>query len=429
MSEITLQIGCLAIVLYMTIVYIRDTYDRDVPCNKYFDALLTIAPWAIFLDGATAFTVNRLDRVSLAVNRILHLGFFVSMVAIVIVTSLYMYDKLIGFNKDKVRVFLMCFPGIVSILLIISNIGKLQFIQGVNTNYSLGFSVYVCFVTVALYYGYIILMIIIHHRFIPKGKKSGTASFILLVGILLVVQLVFPEMLLTAACTTIMILGIYIVYENPSLTKVEMQKEKMVDSFATLVESRDLNTGGHIKRTRLYVQLILRNMKRSPKYYEVMSRDYISYVLQAAPLHDIGKISTPDEILQKPGKLTDEEYDIMKEHAACGGDIILNTFRDMYSAEAKRIACEVARYHHEKYNGKGYPEGLAGEDIPLHARIMAIADVFDAVSQKRCYRDAMPLEDCFAIIERGSGTDFDPELVKIFLDAKEEVSVLWRNNT
>ena len=149
-------------------------------------------------------------------------------------------------------------------------------------------------------------------------------------------------------------------------------------------------------------------------------------VSNAAPLHDIGKISTPDSILQKPGKLTDEEYRIMKNHAAAGGEIIRQTFQDSDHVEFRQIAYEVARYHHEKYNGKGYPEGLVGEAIPLHARIMAIADVFDAVSQKRCYRDAMPIEDCFAIIEHGIGTDFDPRLARIFLNATDEVVELMR---
>ena len=124
------------------------------------------------------------------------------------------------------------------------------------------------------------------------------------------------------------------------------------------------------------------------------------------------------------GKLTDEEYAIMKEHAARGGEIIRNTFNNLNNPEFQQIAYEVARYHHEKYNGKGYPDGLSGEEIPLHARVMAIADVFDAVSQKRCYRDAMPLDQCFDIIAKGSGSDFDPELAEIFLDAREEVKRL-----
>lgn len=149
-------------------------------------------------------------------------------------------------------------------------------------------------------------------------------------------------------------------------------------------------------------------------------------VSNAAPLHDIGKIATPDSILQKPGKLTDDEYKSMKEHATEGGKIILQIFYNMDDAKFRQIAYEIARFHHEKYNGRGYPDGLVGEQIPLHARIMAIADVFDAVSQKRCYRETMTLEDSFSIIEKGIGTDFDPHLAQIFLDHKDEVVKLMK---
>lgn len=143
-------------------------------------------------------------------------------------------------------------------------------------------------------------------------------------------------------------------------------------------------------------------------------------------LHDIGKIATPDSILQKPGKLSNEEYEIMKEHATQGGKIIRQIFYNLDDMQFRNIAYEIARFHHEKYNGKGYPDGLAGEQIPLHARIMAIADVFDAVSQKRCYRDAMTIDESFFIIEKGIGTDFDPHLAQIFLDNKDEVIKLMK---
>lgn len=138
-------------------------------------------------------------------------------------------------------------------------------------------------------------------------------------------------------------------------------------------------------------------------------------------MHDIGKISVPDVILQKPGKLTDEEYAIIKTHAANGGKIIEETFGHLTNKEYTKMAYEVARFHHEKWNGMGYPDGLKEEEIPLCARIMAVADVFDAISQKRCYREAMPLDKCFQIIAEGRGKDFDPVLVDIFLDIRDEV--------
>ena len=153
----------------------------------------------------------------------------------------------------------------------------------------------------------------------------------------------------------------------------------------------------------------------------MLTKDYITNLLKAAPMHDIGKVSVPDEILQKPGKLSDEEYEIMKKHAENGGNIIRETFRNLGDEEFRVTAFEVARYHHEKWNGKGYPDGLIGKDIPLCARIMAVADVFDAVSEKRCYRDAMPLEKCFHIIAEGSGKDFDPLIASIFLDIRDKV--------
>ena len=115
----------------------------------------------------------------------------------------------------------------------------------------------------------------------------------------------------------------------------------------------------------------------------------------------------------------------MKKHAPIGGEIIQDTFSDLDEPEYQKIAYEVARFHHEKWNGKGYPEGLKGEEIPLHARIMAIADVFDAISAKRVYRDAMPIDKCFHIIEEGAGSDFDPELVALFLNAREQIEAYY----
>ena len=137
---------------------------------------------------------------------------------------------------------------------------------------------------------------------------------------------------------------------------------------------------------------------------------------KAAPLHDIGKISVPDSILQKPGRLTDEEFTVMKQHTVNGGKIIQDTFWHLGDDEYNTMAYQVALCHHEKWNGRGYPNGLKGNEIPLCARIMAIADVFDAVSEKRCYRDSMPLDKCFEIIKNGIGSDFEPILAEVFLD-------------
>lgn len=381
MQYVKLQVGCLLVILYIVITYIKATH-RKISCNRYFDVLLAVAPWAVFFDGLTAWTVNHMNIVPEYVNRTAHLIFFVLMDIIIIVTAKYMYSELLGERKKERENLFLAIPGILSLVLLVAGIGELHYIHGETTWYSMGFSVYVCFATLVVYYGSILFIVISRHRFLPKDKMLGTLSFIVIMGIILIVQICFPEVLLTALFPTVLVLGIYVDFENPHIRKVILRNIEMIDGFATLVESKDNNTGGHIKRTRAYVDLILKKMRHDKKYRKVLSKDYINNVSNAAPLHDIGKISTPDRILQKPGKLTDEEFITMKEHAAEGGEIILHTFKDLDNAEFRQIAYEVARHHHEKYNGRGYPDGLAGEQIPLHARVMAIADVFDAFDGK-----------------------------------------------
>ncbi len=159
---------------------------------------------------------------------------------------------------------------------------------------------------------------------------------------------------------------------------------EMVMGFATLVENKDGSTGGHIKRTSLYVELLAKELLNRGLYKDILTPEYVENLRKAAPMHDIGKIAVPDSILQKPGKLTDEEYEIMKLHSIRGGEIIKETFGNLEDETYTQMAYEVARFHHEKWNGKGYPDSLKRKEIPLCARIMAIADVFDAISQKRC---------------------------------------------
>ncbi len=195
----------------------------------------------------------------------------------------------------------------------------------------------------------------------------------------------------------------------------------MIMGFSILVEGKDENTGGHIKRTTKYVELLASELKKRGYYKVILTKDYMNCLLQSAPMHDIGKITTPDVILKKPGKLTNEEYDIMKEHATKGKQLINETLHYLDDKQYIALAKEVTYSHHEKWNGDGYPEGLREKNIPLSARIMAIADVFDAVSQNRCYREAMSIENSFKIIKDGSGTFFEPLLVNVFLDKKNDI--------
>ncbi|MGN0436718.1 MAG: HD-GYP domain-containing protein [Wujia sp.] len=427
MFEFKLQLGCLIVVLYFTIVYIKQTYDRKVACNKLFDALLIAAPWAIIFDGLTAWTVNHMDTVPGWINMAAHGIFFVLMDLVNILIFVYMVHQMVGI-KNKKELFLILLPGIISIAAVLITMKDLYFIEGKTTAYSMGLSVIICFASLFLHYFMIIALLCIKHRNIERHKIFSIVLFMVISGCVLVAQIIYPELLITSLVPMLFVVGLYMNFENPALIRLKQYNADMVTGFATLVENRDNNTGGHIRRTKGYVEIIIDELKRKPEYARILTKDYIENVINAAPMHDIGKISTPDHILQKPGKLTAEEYEIMKQHSAVGGNIIKETFADLDEPEYQQIAYEVARFHHEKWNGKGYPDGLRGEEIPLHARIMAIADVFDAVSAKRCYRDAMPIEKCFKIIEEGSGEDFDPELATIFLNAREKVLAYYNED-
>jgi len=196
--------------------------------------------------------------------------------------------------------------------------------------------------------------------------------------------------------------------------RVENIQQAVITSLATVVEERDENTGGHITRTEQYVSAIIDRMKRQEKYSDIPEKFYHNVIL-AAPLHDVGKIRIPDSILNKPGRLTEEEFEIMKKHAAYGAEIIQKTFPDVEEEEYYTVARNIARYHHERFDGKGYPEGLKGEEIPIEARIMSLADVYDALISERVYKKAFSKEKARAIIEEGSGTQFDPDLTALFL--------------
>jgi len=156
-----------------------------------------------------------------------------------------------------------------------------------------------------------------------------------------------------------------------------------------------------------------------------LSPRFLHDVTKAAPMHDIGKIAVDDVILRKPGKFTDEEYEIMKSHAAEGAKMLVKILREVDDEEFKQIAINVAHYHHERWDGKGYPDHLSGEEIPLEARIMALADVFDALVSKRCYKEPFTYDNAFEIIGTSLGTQFDPELGSIFLGCRDELEQLY----
>ena len=193
--------------------------------------------------------------------------------------------------------------------------------------------------------------------------------------------------------------------------------------LADIIESRDKCTGDHIRKTAAYTKIILNKLREQGEFSDILTDEYISDVVRAAPLHDIGKINVPDAILNKPGpgRLTDEEFEIMKGHTTAGYEIIEKAIANMdytgYLEEAKQMA----HYHHEKWDGSGYPLKLSGDQIPLSARVMAVADVFDALMSKRSYKPPFSYEDALKIITDGAGKHFDPKIVAAFEAAIDEV--------
>lgn len=425
MEYCKVQLGCLFIVLYIAFMYIRacKRYKKKLS-SSLFDELLYLGIITIVLDGVTAITVNHLDTVNIMVNRILHMLFLISLDTVVYAFFGYML-KVTGIApKSKIVRSILHIPYLISVVMVILNIGSLEFRIGETTNYSMGISAYTCFGMVGMYMIFSVVVSIRCWNYIERNKRASILTYLIGMGLITTIQAVNHEMLLSSVTLTLLLVGVYMNQEDPVMNEVDRYHGEMVMGFATLVENKDGSTGGHIKRTTAYVKLLAEELRHRGYYRDILTRDYIKNLCQAAPMHDIGKIAVPDVVLQKPGKLTDEEFDIIKQHAVNGGRIIQDTFGHLEDDLYTKMAYQVATHHHEKWNGRGYPEGLKRRAIPLCARIMAVADVFDAISEKRCYRDAMPLDKCFQIIEEGSGQDFDPIIVEVFLDIRDKVEAI-----
>ena len=202
---------------------------------------------------------------------------------------------------------------------------------------------------------------------------------------------------------------------------ISRMQNRLIEVMADMVESRDKYTGHHVKKTAAYAKIILEEMQKEGIYADQISDEFVEDVVHSAPLHDVGKIKISDVLLNKPGRLTDEEFKEMQNHTLAGRDIIASASDVVSDAGYLTEAMNLATYHHEKWDGKGYPYGISGEEIPLSARVMAVADVFDALVSKRSYKDGFPVEKAFEIIQEGVGTHFDPKVVEAFMNVEDRV--------
>lgn len=210
-------------------------------------------------------------------------------------------------------------------------------------------------------------------------------------------------------------------------SELQNQHQKIIDiqnntiiSLSNLVENRDSDTGEHVRRTSAYVNLLAHKAKNNGYCKKILTDEYITLLTKAAPMHDIGKIVVPDSVLKKPGKLKPNEFNEIKRHTTEGGRIVREVLGDGEDKEYIQMATDVASCHHERWDGNGYPKGLSGEDIPLSARIMAIADVFDALVSPRCYKEPFPVDKAMEIIKEESGSHFDPTLAMLFIGMEDD---------
>ncbi|MES9956068.1 MAG: two-component system response regulator [Sedimenticola sp.] len=203
--------------------------------------------------------------------------------------------------------------------------------------------------------------------------------------------------------------------------QLQKTKDATILALASLAETRDMETGNHIRRTQRYVRVLAERLRMNPLYQERLSDEVVELYYKTAPLHDLGKVGIPDDVLLKPGRLEPEEFEVMKNHAALGRQSLLEAASAMgHETTFFDVAGEIASTHHERWDGSGYPNALKGEEIPLGGLLMAVADVYDALISKRVYKPAMTHEEAREVIIEGKGSHFAPDVVEVFLEVEDK---------
>ena len=426
MLHYKLQIGCMVIVVLVFVLYFRGRQkQKDLKRITSFERLLFFSLLYFVFDITTVYTVNHLDSVPVAVNNILHLLYLWVIDRCLLDVFLYVTSILnvpLTSNRWKRIVFL---PHYIGSLIMLLGISSIEYKVGEISNYSMGISVVVCYVLVFYYLG---LAGYVWNKYKGNLPKRSRINFLICVPVFFgasVWQMIVPDALVTSLAITAVILVAYCAMENAANSALIQYHEEVIYAFSDVIEGRDGSTGEHVKRTVAYVRLIVNALKENNVYTEEMDNEYRDYLIKAAAMHDFGKIAVTDNVLQKQGRLTTDEYEVMKLHTVKGADMIKASLASLEEPGYIDVAWQVARYHHERWDGSGYPDGLSEKGIPLCARVVAIADVFDAVSQDRCYRGAMSLDDSFAIIEQGKGTQFDPLIAEAFLQIRDKVEKVF----
>ncbi|MCR5184593.1 MAG: HD domain-containing protein [Bacilli bacterium] len=292
-----------------------------------------------------------------------------------------------------------------------------------------GFKIYIAMYCVSLAY-LLVALVIAGRRF--NHRDIGTIFMVVVVLVAGIVPMTINDELHVAYLAVAISSCLCYAYYNDLVTQdmnaellnqqkriAEMQM-KITTGLANLIESRDGETGKHVARTSEYIKVLVEDCRAEGVYADVLTDHYIELLYTLAPMHDVGKILVSDKILKKPGKLAPEEYEEIKKHAVFGGDVVRQVLAGVTDEEYLSFASDIATYHHEKWDGNGYPKGLKGEEIPLCARLMTVADVFDALVSRRCYREALPMDQAIRLMKEKSGNHFDPKIAEVFLKHKEK---------
>ena len=277
----------------------------------------------------------------------------------------------------------------------------------------------------------IVVLFLVGKKF--RARDIGTIIMVLIVLVAGMVPMSLRQLHVAYAAVGISAALCYVYYNDlvqqdtrtnliESQERITKIQTHLVSGLANLIESRDTETGLHVARTSAYAKALAIAAREEGLYTSEIDDHFIDLLFTLAPMHDVGKILISDKILRKPGKLTPEEFEEIKKHAEFGGAVVKQILAGITDEEYVLFAADIATYHHEKWNGTGYPSGLKEELIPLCARIMAFADVFDALVSKRCYKEPMPVEQAFEIIKNDAGTHFDPYLAQVFLKHKDVFS-------
>ena len=315
-----------------------------------------------------------------------------------------------------------------SIAVIIGSATNFPFFFDENNMYhrGVGYNLYNVIPVVMLVLGMVIL--IIYGKNINNRVRISFWTYLVAPVIAIIIQsFSYGIQYIIFATTASSVFMYFVILKNQTETyekqtkSISHMQNGLIMVLADLVESRDKCTGDHIKKTAEYARVIMNQLKKDGVYANELTDEYIEDVVRSAPLHDIGKIHISDTILNKPGKLSEEEFEIMKTHTIYGREIMENAISTVKGENYLKEARNMAAYHHERWDGKGYPEGLHGEVIPLSARIMAVADVFDALTSPRVYKPAFSLEKALESLKEESGKQFDPKCVEVFIDSLTDI--------